>query len=55
VGKRFSSDSKKGLYRGILFRLPHCFGRGLVIFRDDVPIKKYDIISIIYEDKRGDR
>ena len=34
-------------YKGILFRLAHCFGRGLLIYADDVRPEKRDIIQVI--------
>jgi len=34
-------------YRGILFRLAHCFGRGLLIYVGDVRPEKRDIIEVI--------
>lgn len=34
-------------YKGILFRLAHCFGRGLLIYAGDVRPKKRDIIEVI--------
>ena len=34
-------------YKGILFRLAHCFGRGLLIYVGDVRPEKRDIIKVI--------
>ena len=34
-------------HRGILFRLAHCFGRGLLIYVGDVRPEKRDIIQVI--------
>lgn len=34
-------------YHGILNRLPHCFGRGLLIHKADVSNEKRDIIEVI--------
>jgi hypothetical protein len=34
-------------YRGILNRLPHCFGRGLLLHKGDVRNEKRDIIEVI--------
>lgn len=34
-------------YKGILCRLPHCFGRGLLIYSGDVTAKNRDIIELI--------
>ena len=34
-------------YRGVLCRLAHCFGRGLLIYTADVQFKKRDIIEIV--------
>jgi hydrogenase maturation factor len=34
-------------YKGILFRLAHCFGRGLLIYAEDVSPEKGDIIKVI--------
>lgn len=33
-------------HKGIIFRLSHCFGRGLIIFTEDIYIKEKDIIEI---------
>ncbi len=34
-------------YQGILNRLAHCFGRGLLIYTDDIKPKKRAIIEVI--------
>jgi hypothetical protein len=34
-------------YKGILFRLAHCFGRGLLIYTDEVRPGRRDIIKLI--------
>jgi len=34
-------------YKGILFRLAYCFGRGMLIYADDVRPEKRDIIEVI--------
>jgi hypothetical protein len=34
-------------YKGILFRLAHCFGRGLLVYADDVRPEKRAIIEVI--------
>lgn len=34
-------------YRGVLCRLAHCFGRGLLIYAGDVSPEKRDIIEVI--------
>ncbi len=34
-------------YEGILNRLAHCFGRGLLIYTDDIRPNKRDIIEVI--------
>jgi hypothetical protein len=34
-------------YRGVLCRLTHCFGRGLLIYTGDIRPKRKDIIEII--------
>ena len=34
-------------FKGILFRMPHCFGRGLIIHMHDLKVKKRDIIEVI--------
>lgn len=34
-------------YKGILCRLAHCFGRGLLIYTGDVKPEKRDIIDVI--------
>jgi len=35
-------------YTGILCRLAHCFGRGLLVYTDDVSPVKRDIIELIF-------
>lgn len=42
---RFIVNHKE--YKGILFRLAHCFGRGLLIYAGDVRPEKRDIIEVI--------
>jgi len=34
-------------YKGILFRLAHCFGRGLLIYVGDVRPEKRDVIKVV--------
>ena len=34
-------------YHGVLCRMPHCFGRGLLIFVSPVTVKSRDIIDLI--------
>lgn len=34
-------------YKGVLFRLAHCFGRGLLIYEGDAKPGKRDIIQVI--------
>jgi hypothetical protein len=34
-------------YKGILFRLGHCFGRGLLLYADDVRPGRRDIVKLI--------
>jgi hypothetical protein len=34
-------------YKGILFRLAHCFGRGLLIYAGDGGVEKRDVIEVI--------
>ena len=41
----FIVNQKK--YQGILFRLAHCFGRGLLIYADEVKPEKREIIKVI--------
>jgi hypothetical protein len=38
---------KKKEYTGILCRLAHCFGRGLLIYKGDVRPERRDIIEVI--------
>jgi len=33
-------------YKALLFRLPHCFGRGLLLYRKDIELEKKDIVEI---------
>jgi hypothetical protein len=40
----FSYQNEK--YRGILFRLDHCFGRGLLIYFQDIKLKRGDKILL---------
>jgi len=42
---KFAFDRKE--YKGILCRLAHCFGRGLLIYTADVRPMKRDIIDVI--------
>jgi len=42
---RFIFEGKE--YKGILCRLAHCFGRGLLIYTDDVRPAKRNIIDVI--------
>jgi hypothetical protein len=41
----FIVNQKK--HEGVLFRLAHCFGRGLLIYTGDVKLEKRDIIDVI--------
>ena len=34
------------MYHGVLYRLAHCFGRGLLIYAGETGVKKRDIIQI---------
>jgi hypothetical protein len=34
-------------YKGILFRVAHCFGRGLLIYADEARPEKRDIIKLV--------
>ena len=34
-------------YKGVLFRLSHCFGRGLLIYMGDARPEKRDIIAVL--------
>lgn len=34
------------IHRGILYRLGHCFGRGLLLYMDTIDIKARDIIEV---------
>lgn len=43
---KFAFD-RKG-YKGILCRLAHCFGRGLLIYTGDARPMKRDIIDVIF-------
>ncbi len=37
----------KGIfYRGIIFRLSHCFGRGLLLYRGDFKVERKEIILV---------
>lgn len=42
---KFTFQQKR--YSGILCRLAHCFGRGLLIYKGDVKPEKRDIIDVI--------
>ncbi len=33
-------------YRGVIYRLPHCFGRGLLLYNNNIEINKKEIITI---------
>jgi len=41
----FLAPDKK-IYKGVIFRLKRCFGRGLLIYFKDIKLKKHDIIII---------
>ena len=34
-------------YRGVLCRMAHCFGRGLLIYTDPVKVSRRDIIEVV--------
>jgi hypothetical protein len=42
----FIADNKE--YKGVLFRLAHCFGRGLLIHVADLRLERRDIIEVIF-------
>ena len=46
-GKEITFVVNKKEYTGILCRLAHCFGRGLLIYAGDAIPKKRDIIEVI--------
>ncbi len=33
-------------YRGVIFRLSHCFGRGLLLYRGDIKVEKGETILV---------
>lgn len=45
----FSVNGKR--YQGILYRMPHCFGRGLIIHMNDISLKKRDLFDLVVFDK----
>jgi len=45
-GTEIKFTVNKREYKGTLCRLAHCFGRGLLIYTDDINMMKRDIIEI---------
>jgi hypothetical protein len=41
---RFTVAGK--VYHGVLHRLPHCFGRGLLLYAREIRVNKKDIIQV---------
>jgi hypothetical protein len=39
-------------YRGILCRLSHCFGRGILLYTVNIKIKKKDIITVDFSPQK---
>lgn len=40
-------------YRGVIFRLPYCFGRGLILHTTPLDIKRKDLIEVIFSGQEG--
>lgn len=36
------------MYQGVLYRLAHCFGRGLLLYMDGIDVKARDIINVTF-------
>ena len=47
-GKEIIFSIKGTSCRGIIYRLPHCFGRGLILYNDTIKVKKKSIIKICF-------
>jgi len=47
-GKQVIFYFKDKKLNGILFRLSNCFGRGLLLYKGKIRIKKHDIIELIF-------
>ena len=41
----FIVDGKR--YKGVIYRMAHCFGRGLIIHMNDLSLKKRDLFNLI--------
>jgi len=50
-GTEISFVFKDKKYKGVLFRLAHCFGRGLLVYTSDISPEKRDIIDILLPEK----
>ncbi len=48
-GEEVSFSINGKMYRALLFRLPQCFGRGLLLYKGPVSLKKKDIIRVEFE------
>ena len=40
-------------YRGVIFRLPYCFGRGLILHTNPLDVKRKDSIEVIFAEPGG--
>jgi len=47
-GAEVTFSSKGEQHKGVLFRLAHCFGRGLLIYTADVQPAKREIIHVVF-------
>ncbi|MDZ7699758.1 MAG: hypothetical protein U5R49_23455 [Deltaproteobacteria bacterium] len=45
-GSEVTFTFKHNTYPGVLCRMPHCFGRGLLIYRSEIKPEKRDIIEV---------
>ena len=45
-GNEVTFTFKNATYPGVLCRMPHCFGRGLLIYRSEIKPDKRDLIEV---------
>ncbi len=45
-GREVTFTFEYNTYPGVLCRMPHCFGRGLLIYRNEIKPEKRDIIEV---------
>jgi len=45
-GTEVTFSMRQRIHKGVLYRLAHCFGRGLLIYTDTINVKARDIIEV---------